>query len=526
MIECIVIGAGPGGLVCTKELLENGIVNIVCLEQSDRLGGVFAKSYDGLHLTSSATFSMFSDFWVGDGNDHVFWTKDEVVDYWTRYCEHYGVNNKIRFGARVDKVVSSEDQSWAVHLDSGEVLQTKRLALAAGNNSVPRLPEWKNELEIEYLHSMNYRNAEAYRGKRVLVVGGGESGSDIALEISKVAAQTWVSLRESTGWVVPRLRRGRAADISTHRGLWDLPREYGARISSKFLEKERTSGDPILEVVAELNSRVRSRNGIWGTFGTKTISLPEAIAHHGCKVVGDIAQVREGGRQLVTADDQTLKDVDAVVFCTGYINRLPFLPEEIQACDPRSLYKHMFDIDLKDRLAWIGWARPGFGSQFPIMELQARLFGLICAGRHQLPDAAEMERVACADRHGYLQQLENNAYRIRSLVDYHRYMDDIARLIGCRPPIKKFFFTNPRIWLHIMYGPTQATQFRLTGPGAKYELAKKILFKLPVAGFNHVVKAGLSGRLRYALKALIPWGLQNRPNMARLSEWRLNRQRI
>lgn len=64
MIECIVVGAGPGGIVCTKELLEHGISDTLCLEQSDRIGGTFAAGYDNLLLTSSAVFSMFSDFWA------------------------------------------------------------------------------------------------------------------------------------------------------------------------------------------------------------------------------------------------------------------------------------------------------------------------------------------------------------------------------------------------------------------------------------------------------------------------------
>jgi dimethylaniline monooxygenase (N-oxide forming) len=79
--DCIIIGAGPGGLVATKELLEQGLEHIVCLEKSDRIGGVFSSSYDSLVLTSSCTFSMFSDFWIGDGKQHEFWTKAEVLDY-------------------------------------------------------------------------------------------------------------------------------------------------------------------------------------------------------------------------------------------------------------------------------------------------------------------------------------------------------------------------------------------------------------------------------------------------------------
>jgi len=207
MISCIVIGAGPGGIVATKELLEKGFKDVLCLEQSSELGGVFSKSYDHLLLTSSVTFSMFSDFWVGEGKSHHFWTKQEAVQYWKDYAEHYDVTQHIRFNNKVEAVTINDDKTWHVKLSSGESLNCQRLILATGNNNVARFPDWHKQLtNISYLHSKDYKNAENFKGKRVLVVGGGESGSDVAYEISKVAEQCWVSLRESTGWIVPRKR--------------------------------------------------------------------------------------------------------------------------------------------------------------------------------------------------------------------------------------------------------------------------------------------------------------------------------
>ena len=84
-------------------------------------------------------------------------------------------------------------------------------------------------------------------------------------------------------------------------------------------------------------------------------------------------------------------------------------------------------------------------------------------------------------------------------------MNGMARLIGCFPPLKTYFFTNPKMWLHLMYGPTQATQFRLRGPGKKVELAHDIMRKLPLSTYNHIVKAGLRGRLYYGLRSLNPF---------------------
>ena len=500
MFEALVVGAGPGGIACTKELLENGIHNVACLEQSQSLGGVFRTGYDNLLLTSSVPFSMFSDYWVGDGKGHHFWSKDEAVAYWQGYADHYGVTPRIRFGARVVAVSQAGDSHWDVTLTSGEVIQTKHLALATGNNSVPRFPNWRDALtSVEVFHSKDYKNAALFAGKRVLVVGGGESASDVALEVSRVAAGCWVSLREATGWVMPRKRGEYAADISTHRGVWDLPREFGATLSNVIIQLERGRNDPVSDVLADLNSRLPNPKGIWGTYGTKTLALPEAVVHHGCQIVGDVREVRNGGRSLVMASGEVLPDVDAVVFCTGYVNRVPFLPNGLQDCDPRSLYKHMFHSQVGGSLAFIGWARPGFGSQFPIMEMQSRLCASVFSGQHRLPHRTEMERASKADEAAFLNQFGDTARHLRSLVDYFRYMDDLARIIGCQPPLWRYFFTHPRLWLHLVYGPAQATQFRLRGPGKKVSLAQNILRRLPISKFNHIVKAGLRARLRYGV---------------------------
>jgi dimethylaniline monooxygenase (N-oxide forming) len=501
MFDCVVVGAGPSGLVCTKELLEAGLSHVVCLEQGPGIGGTFRTGYDNLLLTSSATFSMFSDFWCGDQHRNHFWTKQEAVEYWTRYAEHFEVMPRIRFNSGVAAISRTVDECWQIDLVHGEPIQTRRLALAVGNNSIPVFPEWRDmAVGVETVHSHSYRNAEPFIGRRVLIVGGGESGSDIALEVARVASQCWISLRESTGWVVPRKRGDLAADNSTNRCLWGLPREYGAIFSPLFIRLERERNDPVLAAVATLNEKVTSRFGIWGTYGTKSLGMPQAIVHHNAEVVGGVVEVLEGGKHLKTSDGKTIKDLDAVIFCTGYRNRIGFMPEQLQTPDPRSLYKHMFHSDLGESVVWIGWARPGFGSQFPLMEMQSRLFALVASGTHQLPEPGEMHDVASGDAAKYTAQFEHNAQRVKSLVDYHTYMDDLASVIGCTPPLRKYFWRHPRVWRKLVFGPTQATQFRLRGPGEKRELAHKILASMPVSKFNHVVKTGLRGRVRYALK--------------------------
>jgi dimethylaniline monooxygenase (N-oxide forming) len=280
-----------------------------------------------------------------------------------------------------------------------------------------------------------------------------------------------------------------------------LPRNYGHILSRDIKKAELSQKDPVHNTVVELNEKVKAKKGVWGTFGTKTFALPKAIVYYSCEVIGEISQVRDGGKTLLTKDGHLLENVHAVVFSTGYKNIVSFLPEQLQRTDPRRLYKHMFHPEYGDKIAWIGWARPNFGSQFPVMEMQARLYALVCRNDLNIPQNFEMEKIASIDEAINLEQFERNAYRIRSLVDYFHYMDDLANMIGCFPPLWKYFFFYPRIWLRIVYGATQATQYRLRGPGKKEKLAQEYLKKLPVSKPTHIVKSGIKGRILFLLKA-------------------------
>lgn len=513
MLDCLIIGAGPAGLVCTKELVEHGVDNIVCLEQAADLGGTFRKSYDSLTLTTSAVMSMFSDFWIGDDQTMKVWHKSEAVEYWRRYADHFNVVDKFRFGQQVASVRPAPDGAWRVRTDSGEELLTKRLVVASGNNNVPRYPDWKTGVtspEVEVIHAHNYKNADSLRGKRVLIVGGGESGTDIALEVSKVAEQCWISLRCSTGWLTPRKRGDTPADIATHRGVWGLPRSYGPDFTRGLIRVEIGRNTPVSDAAAMLNSKVANRLGVFGTYGTKTFSLPTAMAEFGCKMVSEITGIHAGGRRLSTSEGQLLDNVDAIVFCTGYTNRIDYLPQEIRETNPRDLYKHMFHPDLGLRLCWLGRARANFGSQFPVMELQARYFAQLCKGACRLPQRPVLNDEIQQDRMLFEDQFEKHAVTIPSLVDYPAYVDGMAKLLGSTPPYWRYFFFHHTVWRKIVYGALQGTQFRLKGLGSKPRLARKILKKCPSLKVSDKrALLGLRGRIVCAWR----WVAGDRPHL-------------
>jgi len=515
-LDVVIIGGGPGGIVALKEMVAAGVTRIALVEREPRIGGLFARGYDGLRLTSSAPFSMFSDFPIQPGHENHFWTKQEVVDYWTAYSAHFGIQPFLRLRQSVEAVERDGKDGWLVRLAGRGPLRTKTLVIATGNNVAPNLPDWHDQVTaIPTLHSGAYRNAEPLAGKHVVIVGGGESAADITLEIARVARQCTISLRGGPGWVVPRHRGDTAADLSTHRAFWKLPASTGPVASAMLLraERRRAVDDPVLAEVVRLNESVASPLGVRGTFGTKSLGLAQAVVWHGARRVGGIVAVEEGGRVLVAEDGTRIEDVDAILFATGYRSGAPVLPEGLRHTDPRTLYKHVIDPEIGPGLIRIGFARPPFGSQFPIMEMQARLAARIVTGAHRLPDAERMRQVARRDAAHLLRQFGKSGQRVRGLVDYGHYLDQLAKMIGCKPPFWRLLLTRPSLWIRVYYGAMQSSQYRLYGPGACPEVAEAILRGLPVCPSAHVWRAGVAGLvydlatlgpLRRALHALLP----------------------
>lgn len=111
--------------------------------------------------------------------------------------------------------------------------------------------------------------------------------------------------------------------------------------------------------------------------------------------------------------------------------------------------------------------------------MQARYFALLLSGERSLPPVEEMERDIATHARLDLEQFPEDAQRLVALTDFLRFMEGVAERIGCRPPLLRLFFREPRIWAKIMFGRLTAAQFRLTGPGAEPERIREVLARLP-----------------------------------------------
>src|SRR5574339_108324 len=197
--QTIVIGAGPAGLAvgaCLKQ------ANIPCLilEQSDRVGPVWHRHYDRLHLHTDKKNSQLP-FFPYPLTYPRYPSRAQVINYLEAYAKKFRLDIRFR-----QKVISAryEDELWVVHTRE-HYYQAQNLVIATGYNREPFRPLWPAQEAFKGLvmHSSEYRNGELFRGKKVLVVGFGNSGGEIAIDLCEHGAQVGLSVRGGVN-VIPR----------------------------------------------------------------------------------------------------------------------------------------------------------------------------------------------------------------------------------------------------------------------------------------------------------------------------------
>ena len=181
-LSCCVVGAGPSGLVVLKELLEGGFTNISVFEKEKTFGGAFASAYDSQQFTSSTLISQFSDFCV---EGEKFWTKEEYLTYLARYIEKHKLAGYIHYGCEVQRIKRGSGQVKIVEMRDGKSLEFDRVVICSGVNNVPIMPSILPE-GIEIIHSsqvkrVSEQDEKKKKERRVLVIGAGESATDLAL---------------------------------------------------------------------------------------------------------------------------------------------------------------------------------------------------------------------------------------------------------------------------------------------------------------------------------------------------------
>ncbi|MEM8864174.1 MAG: NAD(P)-binding domain-containing protein [Planctomycetota bacterium] len=380
-----VLGAGSSGLAVAKNLKQAGIA-IDVLEKQGELGGNWcygqpaSSVYKSTHLISSKQLTEYTDFPMPD-NYPEFPHHRLVWKYLRSYAEHFDLEEHIEFGVGVQRATRLDEGGWWVELDSGETRHYARLVVANGHNWDPRWPEFSGEFAGVQLHSSEYKTPDVLAGKRVLVVGGGNSGCDIAVEAAQNAASASISLRRGYH-LLPKFFHGTPIDICGERMLrWRFPlplrRTLAAAASFLVLGSPRWLGLP------KPDHRL---------FETHPVINSQLIYHVGH---GDI-QVRPNIAELcgerVRFADGTEEPFDVIIYATGFKVTLPFLPSgELRWSDGRpELFLNVFPPDCDD-LFFAGLIQPDSG-QFGLVDEQAKLIAAYLTGIEAGKPAADWFR--------------------------------------------------------------------------------------------------------------------------------------
>ncbi len=344
--KMLVIGAGPVGLGVARALRDHGIAYDQ-VDTADGVGGNWRHGvYDTVHIVSSRRTTEFPEFRMPDSYPE-FPGRQQMLDYLEAYSRHFGLLERIEFGRAVTRVTPSVDGTWKVHFLAAEPRDYRGVIICTGHHWDRRWPGYAGELSVQYMHSKDYATPDQLRGKRVLVIGGGNSACDIVSEAARVATAAHISLRRGY-WILPKVLFGRP--------IADLVRHY----------------TPVWMQRAMLRPALKVAVGKYRKYG-----LPEPdhkLFEHHPTISSEILYYLKHGRITVHPDvrkfdgnfvefvDGTREAFDIVVAATGFHLAFPFLaPGLIEVTGPLvELYGHMASAAHR-HLYVVGWMQPRYG---------------------------------------------------------------------------------------------------------------------------------------------------------------------
>ena len=441
-----IIGAGSSGIAAAKNFLAAGIP-FDCLEREDDIGGNWyfgascSRVYASTHLVSSKALTEYGDFPM-PAEWPEYPSHRQALAYLREYARAFGLYERIEFGVGVEWIeesgVGSQESGGngtrsgplgvprgdrvlgrVVKLTNGEERLYRGVVIANGHNWDPRWPEYAGEFAGEVIHSAQFKSADQLRGKRVLVVGGGNSGCDIACEAALHAESATLSARRAYH-VLPKFFRGRPIDQCNELLLWlRVPlwarRIAGAVVSHVALGPAWRTGVPkpdhrLFESHPILNSQIHHHVG------------------HGRLALRPDVERFDGPRVLFV--DGSEAEFDLIVYATGYRVTIPFIDGahlNWQGEAPR-LFMNVFHPE-RDDLFCIGLIQPDSG-QFGLVDYQAQLVANYLTAMKQSPARAEkfrrLKASAAPDLGSGVRYLESPRHALE--VEHYSYRRRLQRL--------------------------------------------------------------------------------------------------
>jgi dimethylaniline monooxygenase (N-oxide forming) len=417
-----VIGAGSSGIAAAKALHERGIP-FDCFERSDRVGGnwVFqnkngmSAAYRDLFINTSRPRMEYSDYPMPESYPD-FPHHTHIAAYFDKYVDHFGFRDRITFETGVERATLEADGSWNVELDNGQTRRYDALLVANGHHWNPRWPEpafaGSDGFTRLQLHAHSYRDNSIFDGRRVVILGMGNSAMDIAVEASYVAERTYLAARQGV-WIIPKYIFGKPVDQ-----LRNDPR-VPFKVRQRFIHQliKSYSGPPERYGLPKPNHK----------FGEAHPTISGRILdriQHGTITPKPNIDSFEGSR--VRFVDATDEEADVVVYCTGYKIAFPFFAEDfISAPDNHiELFRRVFHPEIAN-VFFIGLLQP-LGAIMPLAEAQGAWVGDHLLGDYVLPSAAEVRADISADQAAMRERyVASKRHTIQ--VDFDDYLHALAK---------------------------------------------------------------------------------------------------
>ncbi len=419
-----VIGAGVSGLAALKQLTDRGI-EFDAYEIGSDIGGLWqydndngrSPAYASLHIDTSKERFAYADLDM-PSKWPVYLHHTQVFEYLTTYADTFGLKDQITFRHEVLSV-EPRDGGWSItvrDLESGEesTRRYRAVIVASGHHWDPNLPEFDTSFAGETRHAQTYRTPERFIGKNVVVVGVGNTGADIASELSWHANKVTISTR-SGAHVLPRYVFGRPLD------------SFSTRLSSQL---------PISVQRGAYRTLLYAARGSQESYGFPTPDTPILSQHP--TVSGELlALVKDGqidvrrgvsrfdGREIIFTDGKRAH-ADVIIYATGYRISFPFLDASVVSTGENrvDLYKQVVPVDIPG-LFFIGLIQP-VGALPPLAEQQARWVAQLLGG-DALPSPGEMRAEIITDAFERSERYQDRP-RHTIQVDYWPYLDSVRAI--------------------------------------------------------------------------------------------------
>lgn len=423
-----IIGAGPAGLVQARAFRAKG-VEFDVYERHREVGGLWdianagSPLYESAHFISSRTQSGFLGFPMPDAYPD-YPRHDQILAYLRAFADAYDLRRHVRFETSVERV--EVDAEGATVTAGGRRQRYAGVVCATGVNWEPNIPEYPGKFTGPLRHSVDYRRSEELSGKRVLVVGLGNSGADIACDAARSARQTLVSIRRGY-YFIPKHIFGKPADVFAHDGP-KLPKWLEAPLFS-WLQRLLIGDTTKLGMP-------KPEHGILEAHPLVNDQLLHHLRH------GDVTlkpDVRQFDGKIVHFADGSSAEVDEVLFATGYRTTLPYLDSsEIEWRGQR--VSHFLTVFSRKHptLFTLGFAELN-GALYPHLDRWAALVASYAHARLHDPDRAARFRELVStnqdDLRGSVQYVDSARH------DFYCDTDALAaatlrtfRRVGWQPP--------------------------------------------------------------------------------------------